>query len=101
MDHISYCYPREGSRPVKPENLGVLKRYYEKPLNKEEADKLIYRLLKRNPHIKNSMRLGISFHERGTQNGQGYRILYFSQYFPNYFYEKQEKEAKPTIRYNF
>jgi hypothetical protein len=81
--------------------MGVLKHYYNKPLSKEEADKIIYRFFKRNPYIENSMHLHVTFHERGVRNGQGYKVLYFSHDFPNYNYEKQKEEATPTIRYNF
>jgi len=101
LEHVDFCYPYKVTEWVDPEHMGVLKPYYNVPLTKEQADSLIYLLLKRNPYVSGSMCLNVIFHEHGTTHwGERCKGIYFAHYFINYCAQEQTP-GDLNVKFNF
>ena len=101
LERVSFCYPYKITQWVKPGSIGVLKPYYKIPLTKEQADRLIYQMFKRNPCIDGSMVLGVVFYEHGTYSGkQKCKCIYFAHTFKNYLADNQTP-GDLNVKFNF
>lgn len=101
LERVTFCYPYKIKQWVKPEHMGVLKPYYKIPLTKEQADNLIYLLLKSNPYVGGSMGLDITFYEHGTTpRRERCKGIYFNHHFINYC-DQEQTIGDLNVKFNF
>jgi len=94
-DHISICYPCKTRQYL--DNLGVLEQYKNKKYSLEEINKIIADIIIKTPFVNNSMNLDINVcYSDGKAKGFHHIIS-----IKNYWYENQQKEDKPEIKYMF
>lgn len=73
--HMTYCYPYETTRKVN--DYGILSKYIGKYFTRDEADKIICKLIMKHPYIECSMNLRLSVNwEEGNVTGY-YHIFDF------------------------
>lgn len=92
-EHITICYPYETSCTIR--RYGVLDGIIGERMSQSEIDKVICEMVTRHPYVSGSMRLHLAvMWEDGNVNGY-YHIFDFA----NDRYAEQDKEPRPTIRY--